>query len=125
MVSMPELACRFVRLIREAGQIAEREGIRLADWPQMIPVATIVEATEQRGRQIVMRFGRELLRRGETSVRPSMLQSIETGRRLEVDAIHGYLVQRAREYGIDVPTLAVTYDLLKGVDRLHAGEGQE
>jgi ketopantoate reductase len=46
----------------------------------------------------------------------SMYVDAQEGRRLEVDVILGYPVKRAKELGMDVPTLAALYALLKAVD---------
>jgi len=46
----------------------------------------------------------------------SMYVDAKEGRRLEVDVILGYPVKRAKDFGMDVPTLATLYALLKAVD---------
>jgi 2-dehydropantoate 2-reductase len=46
----------------------------------------------------------------------SMLQDLEAGRPLEVDALVGAVVELARDAGVPVPTLDVVYRLVKLLD---------
>jgi len=48
--------------------------------------------------------------------RPSTLQDLERGKRLEYDAISGAVIRAARRHGIAVPVTEATYALLKMVD---------
>ncbi|WIV65686.1 ketopantoate reductase family protein [Natrialbaceae archaeon AArc-T1-2] len=50
----------------------------------------------------------------------SMLQDVHAGRRTEVDAINGYVLERARESGLEVPTNRTLAALLRAWER---GEG--
>jgi 2-dehydropantoate 2-reductase len=59
-----------------------------------------------------------LARRGERDgPRPSMLQDVLLGRRLEVEAILGQTHAFAREAGVAVPTMDVILPLLRALDR--------
>lgn len=54
----------------------------------------------------------------------SMQADAREGRRLEVDVILGEPMRRAREFGMDVPTLAAVYALTVAVDmRIKMGLG--
>jgi ketopantoate reductase len=46
----------------------------------------------------------------------SMYVDAKEGRHLEIDVILGYPMKRAKEFGMDVPTLATLYALLKAID---------
>lgn len=46
----------------------------------------------------------------------SMYVDSKEGRKLEIDVILGTPMKKAREFGMDVPTLATTYALLQAVD---------
>lgn len=48
--------------------------------------------------------------------KPSMLQDVEAGRRTEVDAIQGALVDAAHRHGLAVPALETCAALLRGID---------
>lgn len=51
------------------------------------------------------------------SNRSSMLQDVSAGRRTEIDAITGFLVDRAADHGIDVPINRVLLALIRGWER--------
>jgi ketopantoate reductase len=46
----------------------------------------------------------------------SMYVDAKEGRHLEIDVILGFPMKKAKEFGMDVPTLATLYALLKAVD---------
>jgi ketopantoate reductase len=56
---------------------------------------------------------------GQTETRVSMLQSVESGRRLEVDAVFGDLVAVADEHGLAVPLLRAVSDVIRTIDDVH------
>ena len=49
--------------------------------------------------------------------RMSTLQDLERGRRLEIEETLGYVVTRAREENIAVPTVETCYRLINGINR--------
>ena len=55
--------------------------------------------------------------RGRFGGKPSMLQDVEAGRALEVDALMGQVQDFARQYGIPTPTIDAVCALLSGLDR--------
>jgi 2-dehydropantoate 2-reductase len=50
------------------------------------------------------------------SVRPSMLQDLEHGHRLEHETFSGFLVREGKKFGVPVPINQVLYDFLKFFD---------
>ena len=54
--------------------------------------------------------------------RPSMLIDYELKRPLEVEAILGEPVRRARQLNVPVPTIETQYRLVSFLDRLNRGE---
>ena len=46
--------------------------------------------------------------------KPSMLQHIEQGRVIEIDAINGYVVQEAYRLGLDVPINEIVFAMASG-----------
>ena len=113
----PELAGVYVALVREGARVAQAAGVELDDGALVFPIRTISTAPEAEAIELVREQGRRLERAGMTDVRVSMLQSIERGRRLEVEAIHGYVVREAERLGVAVPTVDLCYRLLAGIDR--------
>jgi ketopantoate reductase len=57
---------------------------------------------------------------GATDVRVSMLADVEAGRRLEVGAVHGFLVREAEQRGVDVPVTRAALDLFLALDAVRA-----
>jgi len=53
---------------------------------------------------------------GMTGIRVSMLQSVERGRRTEVETVHGFVVREGERLGVPVPASRLFYGLLKAVD---------
>ena len=108
------LAALYVTLVREGIAIAAAEGIEVDDGPVGYPLRQIASAPDDEAVALVRERGRALEAAGMTEIRVSMLQSIERGRRTEVDAIHGFLVREAARLGVDGPATTLCHRLLAG-----------
>ena len=88
----------------------------LEDLPGMFPVHWL--STVERGEavEIVQGFGRRMQAAGSTNVITSMLRDLQRGRRLELDAVHGFLVAEARRSELDVPYSLACLELLQALD---------
>ena len=113
----PELSELYVRLAREGGAVAAAAGIELDDGPLDFPLRRVVTAPDEEAIELVRAEGRRMEAAGMTEIRVSMLQSVERGRRTEVEAVHGFIVRRAAVHGVPVPTQMLVYGLLKAMDR--------
>lgn len=111
-----DLATLFVRLIREGTAVAAAAGVELDDWPMLMPLRTMAGMTDDEAFAFVQAFGRDLEAKGMTQVIVSMLQSVETRRRLEVDAVQGFVAREAARLGVPAPTVDACTRLLKGID---------
>ncbi|SEO59372.1 ketopantoate reductase [Halogranum amylolyticum] len=78
---------------REAARVARAEGVRLPNRVARAALDDVVDGTARN--------------------RSSMLQDVDSGRRTEVDAITGTVVDRADAHDIDVPTNRVLAGLLR------------
>jgi 2-dehydropantoate 2-reductase len=116
-LATPELARVVARLTRECTDVAQAAGIELRDWPSLSPVATLAALSFDDLVAALEAQGRDLGERGLTDIRPSMLQSVERGRGLEVDALQGFVVREARRHGVAVPATDVCRELLAGMNR--------
>jgi 2-dehydropantoate 2-reductase len=112
----PDLAAVYVRLVREAGAVAAAVGVELDDWPLIMPLKTIAGLSDADAIALIRERGREFEERGNTAVHISMRQSIESRRRLEVEAVQGYVAREAARHGLEVPVLDACYRMLKGID---------
>jgi 2-dehydropantoate 2-reductase len=115
-----DAATACAQLVREGGAVAAAAGVALDDWPGMLPVATMCAAGLDEATKLVAARGREFAAAGATAIKVSMLRSIETGRRLELGSVHGFLVAEADRLGVEVPRLRLAFDLLGAIDRSHA-----
>jgi 2-dehydropantoate 2-reductase len=113
----PELARVYVQLVREGVAVAEAAGVELDEAPIAFPLREIAAAPEDEAVELVHEQGRRFEEAGMTSVRVSMLQSIEKGQRLEVEAIHGFVVREGARLGVPVPATELCYRLLAAIDR--------
>ena len=105
------------RLAREGATVAEAAGVELDDAPLDFPLCRIVSAEDAEAVELVRNEGRRMEEAGMTSIRVSMLQSVERGRLTEVEAVHGFLVREAARFDVPVPTTELFYRLLEAIDR--------
>jgi 2-dehydropantoate 2-reductase len=79
----------------------------------------IIAAGNKRGHVLPSNAWREHMKRTDTmsGYKPSTLQDWETGKPLEIEAIWGEPVRRARAAGAKMPRTEVLYELLKQLDR--------
>jgi ketopantoate reductase len=73
--------------------------------------------------EALARLGDDMVARGQTATRVSMLQSLETGRRLEVDAVFADIVDVADASGLAVPLLRAVADIARTLDDVAARGG--
>ena len=95
-------------------QLPDRLGIPLLDKGAFsakrlsrVPLAEAVAYFQQ--------VGERMEAQGATAHKVSILQDLERGRRLEVEEIFGYAVQKGAELGLTLPTVETCYRLIKGV----------
>ena len=104
-----------VRLMRETAALAAQMGVPLEDNPPF-NVKTIAAVSEQQAVKILQETGTVMGSRAPTH-RMSGLQDLERGRRLEVEETLGYVVTKAGEQGVPVPTVETCYRLISGLNR--------
>lgn len=114
--TIPELAGLYVDMVREGAAVAEAAGVELGDFAALFPVRTIATAPPEEALAEALAHGRRLVDAGMTQIAVSMLQSVRTRRRLEVDAIQGYLVREGERLGVKLPLTAVCHRILAGMD---------
>jgi 2-dehydropantoate 2-reductase len=112
----------YVLLLGEGAAVAAAAGVELDDLPGMFPVRTLASAPTETAVAEVRRRGRDMAAAGNTEVRISMLTDMEGGRRLELDAVQGFLVAEAARRGVPVPVSEVCLELLRDLDPARARE---
>ena len=109
------LAELFVMLTVECARVASAKGIEIRDFPNFnvhslstLPFEDAVGSVMQRGRNLEVA--------GKTSMKISMLQDVERGKKTEVHELAGYVIKEAETLGVDVPTIDYIYRLVSGID---------
>lgn len=93
-----------MRVVAEGAAVARAQGIAIDE--DEVRLSVVFALTHHRGHK------------------PSMLQDVKAGRRTEVDAIQGALIDAAHRHGIAVPALETCAALLRGVDARNAPVGR-
>ena len=114
----PGMADLYVRLLREGAAVsaAEPDTVELLDLPGMFPVGTYLAESHDDAVAAVRERGALMERSGATNVITSMLRDLQSGRRLELDAVHGFLVAEGDRLGVPVPYNRTCLELLLALD---------
>ncbi len=115
MCKSPSLAELFVTISREVEAVARALGYRLRNVASF-RVEDVLRRPFEEAVESVMERGRALERAGMINVKISMLQDLEAGRRTELEETVGYVVRKAEELGVDVPSLSLAYLVVKGIE---------
>lgn len=109
-------------LVADAASVAVAEGTQLIDLPGPLQAGSLMRLTRPEAIERLRSIGDRMVEAGQTSVRVSMLQSLETGRRLEAQAVFGDIVDVADRHDLAVPLLRATNRVVATLDRV-AAEG--
>jgi 2-dehydropantoate 2-reductase len=114
----PGLAGLYIHLLREGAAVAagDPDAVPLEDLPGMFPVRRLAAGPHAEAVAVVQGFGRRMEVAGSTNVVISMLADLRSGRRLELDAVHGFLVEEAGRLGLAAPYNRVCLELLQALD---------
>lgn len=113
----------FDAIARDAAAIAEAEGASLLDLPGPLQAGSLMAVTTDEAVARLAAVGDVMVAAGQTSVRVSMLQSLDSGRRLEVDAVFGALIGVADEHHLEVPVLRAIHHVVATLDDVAARGG--
>jgi len=98
-----EVMCRMLRdTMSEVFVVAEKHGVLLS--PDVIDSHLQISGEELR------------------SVKPSMLQDFERGKRLEHETFSGFIVREGKKYGVPAPINSILYEFLSFLDQLNIKE---
>jgi len=114
----PGLADLYVHLLHEGAAVAAAgpDPIEFLDLPGMFPVSSYLAAPHAEAVAMVQERGRQMERIGSTNVVTSMMRDVQARRRLELDAIHGFLVREGDRLGVPVPYNRICLELLLAMD---------
>jgi 2-dehydropantoate 2-reductase len=113
----PGMADLYVRLLLETAAVAaaDPDAAGLEDLPGMFPVRRLASVEHAEAVATVRELGRQMEDAGATNVIISMLRDRQLCRRLELDAIHGFLIREADQRGIEVPYSRTCLQLLEAL----------
>ncbi len=122
----PGMADLYVRLLREGAAVAAAgpDEVELLDLHGMFPVGSYLAASHADAVAMVRERGARMEQSGSTNVITSMLRDLQSGRRLELDAVHGYLVVEGDRLGVPVPYNRTCLELLLALDGSRPTSGQ-
>lgn len=112
----PDLVRAYMGLIRETAAVAAAQGIPMGDYPGFPIKSYLSRSDEEMVADFAERAAPFTPTPGAPESRTSMLQDLLTGRRLEVDAIYGDVVERGERFGVPVPRLTLARDLVRAID---------
>lgn len=116
LLAVKEVRNIFIELMREAMAVAAAMNIRVApagagklDYYKLLEGGTWLAHLK---RHMTIRIIGFKYRR----IKSSSLQSIERGRRTEVDYLNGYICDRGREYGVQTPVNDAVLDMVHEIE---------
>ncbi len=112
----PSAASLFLDLLHEGVSVVRAVGSEPVDLPGPLQVATLVSASRGEALVVMKAVGDAMVASGQTAVRVSMLQSVESGRSLEHDAVFGYVIEIARANGVAVPKTEFVHHVARTLD---------
>lgn len=108
-----------VRLMSEMAALATQMGELPEGTPPLNLVKTIATASEHQAVEILLETGKTMEKHAPIH-RMSSLQDLECGHRLEIEETLGYIVRKAGEKGVHVPTVETCYQLISSLNQLVA-----
>jgi 2-dehydropantoate 2-reductase len=114
--SDPDSALLMVRLTREVASLAKALGIPLTEDRALLPIRTVLDATEAEAVEAVRKVGIDYQSKAPEH-KLSALQDLQAGRPLEIHETLGYVVRKAKEMNLAMPLLSNFYSLVSAIDR--------
>ncbi len=111
----------FLRIFTEAVEVADRMGIRLETIAgRLNPYLLALNENDKRRPVSFSLIRKHLFIMGigfkYRRIKSSSLQSLERGRKTEIDYLNGYIVERAKVYNVSVPVNARLVEIVKQIE---------
>ena len=120
MLGIRKIRNIFIEIIREAVEVSDRMGIRIEVFGGRLDFRKFISGNgfvANLKRHLMIRFIGFKYRR----LKSSSLQSLERGRKTEVDYFNGYIVRNAQQYGVNVPVNARIVDIIHEIELKRRG----
>lgn len=105
----------FIEIIREAVSVADKMGIRIEVFGGRLDFRKFLSGTgfiaELRRHGLIRLIGFKYRR-----LKSSSLQSLERGKKTEIDYLNGYIVHNAMKYNLAVPVNSVVVDMIHEIE---------
>jgi len=115
MLESREMRDLALVIFREVVDTADALSIKL-EWmaapPRLLYLPAGSSPLARRWKDLLVR----IVGRRYGKLRSSMLQSLERGRRTEIDFLNGYVVEKARQAGVDVPVNEALVRMIKEIE---------
>jgi 2-dehydropantoate 2-reductase len=115
-LSDPDAALLLVRLTREVATLAKAQGIALTEDRALLPLQTVLGATEAEAVEAVQKIGAQYQSKAPDH-RMSGLQDLLAGRPLEIEETFGYTLRKAQQLRVPMPLLETFYHAVRAIDR--------
>lgn len=106
----------FLNLVEEGARVARAEGIALIDLPGPLQAGHLISLPRDQAHLVLERLAARLVESGQTSVRVSMLQSIDRGRPTEVRAVFRDLLEIGSQHELHLPLLTFVTNVIESID---------
>jgi 2-dehydropantoate 2-reductase len=112
----PTLGPVVFRALNEGARLAHSAGISLGVFPSLLDIESLTSLPAEETFKELLARGAELEQKGFIHHRPSMLMDILRKKPTEVDDTVGYLVRKAADLEVDVPTIGSIYGFIRGIE---------
>jgi len=120
MLGIRKIRNIFIEIIKEAVEVSDRMGIRIEVFGGKLDFKKFIGGSgflADLKRHLMIRFIGFKYRR----LKSSSLQSLERGRKTEVDFFNGYIVRNAQQYGVNVPVNSTIVDMIHEIELKRRG----
>lgn len=110
----PESALIYIRSLKEAAAVAKTIGVTILELSPA-PLFFLLEASNDDAVNKIVELG-QFVKEVMPGHKVSTLQDLERGKKMEVEETLGYLITKANEQNVQMPTLELCYGLIKAIN---------
>jgi len=115
MLGIRKIRNIFIEIIREAVEVSDKMGLQIEVFGGKLDFKKFIS-----GKGFMANLKRHLMIRligfKYRRLKSSSLQSLERGRKTEVDFLNGYIVSNAQQYSVHVPVNSIIVDMIHEIE---------
>ena len=115
MLAIKKLRNIFIEIICEAVQVSNRAGIRIEKYTGKLDFYTFIENSSLFSK-FMKHVKIRIIGMKYRKLKSSSLQSLETGRKTEIDFLNGYIVDKGKEVHVNTPLNNLLVSLVKDIE---------